>query len=112
MPARARAGTEIAIIALDSAGKRLDTQHSNASIQRTLPEAGEVTAVGSSFEDPDAVRFVVVGNPVFPRRIKIVASSPQGAEIDKLTADITDVHPPKRARSKLPGDLVDSYGGR
>ena len=91
-PARARASTEIAIIALDAAGKRLDTQRSNASIQRTPPEAGEVTAIGSSFEDPDAVRFVVVGNPGdLPRRIEIVASSPQGAEIDKLTADITEV---------------------
>jgi len=81
---------DVAVVALDSWGKNVDARRSNASIERTPPEASKGGIDAST--DPDALRFVVgARDKELPKSITIVASEPGGAMIDRLEMPLMDV---------------------
>ncbi len=81
---RTRAIAALDVRPIDGQGRLVDPARSHASLERTPPERLPVDPYANS-EDPDAVRFVVVGTPDdLPPFVRVAGRSPSGALVDRL----------------------------
>lgn len=89
--------------AYDTRDRRVDLARSHASMSRVLPTQLYPESRSSERLDPDALYWLVIGNPEYlPDRLTLVSRAPEGAELDRLSNV-------KLSAVNCPGDALPEY---